>query len=129
MGALRLEPFTPADALPPLRLNGEVDPARLTTTDEQRAEALQHAADELTRAHATEGVLEVRWSRHEPTVLTVTGHFEQLPTPRGTVAVFLPDRVTEATRAGVPIEHSESVRLRTLRQELADMHRQDAGPA
>lgn len=130
MDALSLEPFAPAAALSVGRTAlGDTDPARLTTSDEQRAEALEHAAELMVKAHATRATLEVRWTRGEPTVLTIAGHFETLPTPRGDVAVFAPDEVTEHTRGGVPILHDEAVRLRTLRAELADMRAHNAGPA
>lgn len=129
MDALRLEPFTPTAALPVARGSNGTDPARLTTSDEQRAEALERAAEAMVRAHATRAEVEVRWSRSDPTVLTIEGHFEHLPTPRGEVAVFAPDTVTEHTLRGVPIHHDEGVRLNTLRAELADMRARDAGPA
>ena len=130
MDALRLEPFTPAAALAVGRMGlGETDPARLTTSDEQRAEALEHAAELMVKAHAERATLEVHWTRAEPTVLTIAGHFEHLPTARGEVAVFAPDDVAEHTLGGVPILHDETVRLNTLRAELADMRAKDAGPA
>lgn len=130
MDTLRLEPFTPTAALQVARMGlGETDPARLTTSDEQRAEAIAHAGELMVRAHATRAELEVRWTRSDPTVLTIEGHFEHLPTARGEVAVFAPDTVTEATLRGVPIHHDETMRLNTLRAELADMRAHDAGPA
>jgi hypothetical protein len=127
---VRLEPFTPADMLTVARADdGTVLPARATTSDEQRAEAIAHVRATRARTRESTGVVEVRWSRGEPTLLTVAGHVEHLPTPRGTQRVFAVDAVTEHTLGGVPILRDEAVRLRTLRAELADMAARDAGPA
>lgn len=129
MGALSLPPFTPADTLPPLRLGDDIDPARMTTSDEQRAEALRHIAAECVRTHAKAATLEVRWTRGTPTVLEVSGHFEHLPTAAGVVAVYCPDEIAEHTLSGVAVQHDEAERLRRLRAELAEMSARDAGPA
>lgn len=116
-----LEPYVPADRLAVLREAGGTLGARLTTTDEQRRDALRHMAEALAAQRATEGSMRVTWSRGEPTVLEVHGHLEHLPGPAGTRLVFAVDRLAERTLSGAEVPRDEAARLRRLRAELAEL--------
>lgn len=121
MTRAELEPYTPADRHMVQREAGGVLPARLTTTDEQRRDALRHMAEALAAERATEGAMRVTWSRGEPTVLHIVGHLEHLPGPRGTRLIFALDSVTERTLTGAEVPRDEGARLRRLRAELAEL--------
>lgn len=109
--------FEPAGAVAPTR--GEPGLGRLTTHDEQHAEALEH----ITSLAVKRGVEQVRcrinWVGGEPTILSVTfvtEHIDGEP-------VALPESVEEFSLNGATIRTSEDVRLGRLRDELGEIHR------
>lgn len=112
----------PDSALGPLRsASGQTTLGRLTTTDEQYAQALEQMTEVATRSglKSPEVRATVHWSRGEPTVLDVRFLQEHI----GPEAVYIPDRVVESTLSGGEIQRSEESRLNRLNDELLELHR------
>lgn len=116
----RLEPFTPTAVL-----EGGTSPiaqarfsSRRSTSDEQRAEAVRHAAAWMAEHRIWTVDLEVRWTRSEPTILTVSGHGETL----GGRTVPAVDRVRERDLAGRAIELTTPERFVVLEREVAELY-------
>jgi hypothetical protein len=120
--------FTPAAELPKLLVDGEVLPARLSTTDEQTREAKRYLEQAALAAGADGARAVVDWSRGAPTTLEVHGHVEHLTLPSGVEAVWTTDRLVERTLAGEVIPRDELARLARLKSELAAMREHAAGP-
>lgn len=114
--------FHPEAAVSPTRTpDGRTLLGRLTTTEEQRAEAIAamtaHVAKNSNRGHEVKA--RIRWSHGDPTILEVSftkEHIEGKP-------VFLPARITETELNGAVIPPSEEARLRILQDELAQIAR------
>lgn len=110
--------FEPTAAIGPSRTASGTTLGRLTTTEEQKREAIER----LTLVAAERGVDELRatiaWSRGEPTILSLTFDVEHIDGKE----VYLPDRVTELTTGGGEIEANEEARLRRLNAEVLDLH-------
>lgn len=115
---IELGDFEPASALGPTRTVSGTTLGRLTTSDEQRQEALAH----LTQAanHYTDSPVRARviWSRGEPTTLEAFFTVEHLDGRK----VWMLDRVLETTDAGTEVHPDERARLETLVDEVADLH-------
>ena len=110
--------FQPAATFGPLRGASGTTLGRDSTTEEQRMEAIEKLAQAATENRTVNARATVIWSRGEPTVLELTCVVEHL---NGKV-VYLPDRVLETTLSGAEIPRDERARLRTLSDELSDMH-------
>lgn len=110
--------FEPTGAYGPTRSASGTTLGRLTTTEEQKREAIE----QLTLVAAEKGVDELRatiqWSRGEPTILNLTFDIEHIDGKE----VYLPNRVTELTTSGGEIEASEEARLRRLNAEVGHLH-------
>ena len=110
--------FQPTAALGPTRSGSGITLGRLTTTDEQRQEAIEKMTEAAAEHKAKEVRATVLWSRGEPTILDLTFTVEHL----SGVKVWLPDQLTEMTLAGAEIPQDETARLRRLTDEIADLH-------
>lgn len=115
-----LDPFTPTAVL-----EGGMSPvaqarfpSRRSTSEEQRAEAVAHAAAWMAERRIWTVDLEVRWTRSEPTILTVSGHAEHL----GERIVPAVDRVRERDLAGRAIEPTPGERHMTLEREVGELY-------
>lgn len=111
----------PQAAIGPNRtVEGHVTLGRLTTTEEQRMEALHKIAEHMQR-NANRGRTvraTVKWTRGEPTVLEVEFATEHIEGKR----VYLADKITEYTTQGAEIQPNEQARLRTLQAESLELH-------
>jgi hypothetical protein len=97
---------------------------RLTTTEEQRAEAVRHALAWMVEHKVWIVEVRVEWTRHPATVLTVRGHAEHLHIPgRGEQIIPDWDEVTEADLEGTPIHRTPAEEQMTLERELAEIYR------
>lgn len=91
---------------------------RLTTTQEQRREAISHVVAELQRrGRGTEGRVVVKWSRGAPTVLEVACTVERL----GDKRVLFADKIREYELSGAEIPDAARRRTRDLFAEVAEM--------
>lgn len=120
--------FTPAAELPAYRLDGVAHPARLSTTDEQRLEAVKWLGGQALTGGDTAARATVHWSRYPATVLEVHGHVEHLTLPTGVEGVWANDRITERDEHGHELPRDELARLARLKSELTAMREHDAGP-
>ena len=112
--------FTPNGALGPIRLNdGVTQLGRLTTTHEQRQEAVRWILDRLAEKKQGEGRATIVWSRQEPTVLSVVARVENLPADLG--VLYVAESVTEQTVTGAEFEESHAQRAEKLREEVSDL--------
>lgn len=111
----------PESALGPIRsASGQTTLGRLTTTDEQRAEAIERMTEIATRSglKRPEVKATIAWSRGEPTILEV--HF--LQEHIGDEAVYIADKIIESMPSGGEIQRSEKSRLDRLNDELLELH-------
>ena len=111
--------FIPTAATPPMRVSdGETTLGRLTTTEEQRLEAIEKIVQAAGKRGEDGARATVIWSNSDPTILEVTvltEHVNGLP-------IYFPDRVTEFTPSGGEISPSEEARVRTLVAEVGELH-------
>lgn len=116
---MNLGEIQPASSIGPSRSpNGQTLLGRLTTTEEQRAEALERMA-EAAAEHKDKSVrATVIWSRGEPTVLDATFVVEHVDGKR----VWLLDTVNEFSLTGAEFVKDEVLRVTRLKEELADLH-------
>jgi hypothetical protein len=110
--------FTPTATLAPMRSASGTVLGRFTTTDEQKAEALEWMAAGAKDAGEREVQATIIWSRGEPTVLVAEFNIEHL----GKRRVWLVDRYSERTLNGAEISQDEGDRLRMLRDETRELH-------
>lgn len=115
--------FTPQAAVGPMRSpSGETILGRLTTTEEQRQEAVRFILAGMESAKAREGRARILWpNSDEPTTLEVTASIEHFDGRK----VWLLDHVIEMLPNGAEVPPNEDARLRQLVEEVADLH--DAG--
>lgn len=112
--------FQPTAVLDPGRspITGQTFASRRSTTEEQREEAVRHAAAWMAEHTVFVVEVEVEWTRKPATVLTVNGHAEHLEGK--TIAVI--DRWREADRSGRTLALSLSERHAILERELEEMN-------
>ncbi len=111
--------FTPQDVMPSTRgHDGSVIVPRMTTTEEQYAEVVEFLSATATTHKDNEVRVRVLWSRGDPTILEARFNVEHLSGKR----VWLLDKMSQFTESGGEIQHDETVRLRVLNQEIADLH-------
>jgi hypothetical protein len=116
---IELDPFVPRATTGPLRTSEVTVLDRLTSTEEQKIEAVEHMRQAASKVREVNGVaMRVEWSRGEPTILEVTFSVEHVEGRR----VWLVDQVREFMVDGGQIPHDESGRYRRLRAEVEDMH-------
>lgn len=115
---------TPAGELPPVRgEDGSTQLSRLTTTWEQRAEALAFILSEAQKmAEARPQTLNclVTWTRGEPSILRVKIRWET--TSAGPLACQ--DGVIEMSPTGGEVKIDQPAHYRKLNEELREMHSQ-----
>lgn len=120
--------FTPAAELPSYRMDGTAYPARLSTTDEQRAEAAKWLGTQALMAGADGARALIHWTRYPATVLEVHGAAEHLTLPTGVESVWATARIVERDEHGHELPRDELSRLARLKSELTAMREHDAGP-
>lgn len=111
--------YTPDAAHGPLRLpDGTTKLGRLTTTDEQRFDAVTWM---LAHLHPPETSVKAKiiWSRHTPSVLTIETVTEH--TPPGFPDVLVPERVTETTLGGAEIHMTATQRQVEVLREVTEL--------
>lgn len=111
--------FTPAAAMGPTRApGGATILGRLTTTEEQYAEAIEFLTQAATEHKEREVRARIVWSRTEPTTLEATFGLEHL-SGKG---VWMLDKVIEITANGGEVPRDDTARLRVLNDEVTELH-------
>lgn len=123
---IELGDFSPAKAIGPtadLDVNGAptgiTKTGRLTTTQEQRREAVDFIVARIRAAPQDEqiGRARIQWARHPSSILEVRCHFEHLNGKR----MLFPTEVVEYTESGSEIPNSAERAAAELIQEVADL--------
>lgn len=119
---LDLGEFTPRGELPPTRGgDGVVRPGRLTTTDEQREQAIAHILSKLSGKAQVEGRAVVKWRSMEPSVISVRASAEHID---GQAHYMLKDW-SELTLSGGEIKSTSQARMATLVAEVGELAKKD----
>lgn len=116
---IELPDFSPQTSLAPSRNpDGSTVLGRLTTTEEQRAEALDWIVAQMAEAKATEAKARIMWQHLAPTILVVEAIVEHLNGRR----VYVADKVTELVESGAEVKTSEAQRFARLDAEIIELH-------
>jgi hypothetical protein len=114
--------FEPASATGTTREGSTTILDRLTTSDEQRMQAVERAGEVAAEVKKDADLVRIQvvWTRGDPTVLEIPMSVEHFDGQR----VWIPDTtaIREFTLDGGEIQHDESSRLRQLQDEVVDLH-------
>lgn len=111
--------FVPTTTTAPMRdAGGMTILGRVTTTEEQRLEAIDFIVGKCQEHNEETARATIRWSNFDPTILEISTITEHLHGKR----VHFADRVIEMLPNGAEIQPSEEARVRTLVEEVADLH-------
>ena len=112
--------FQPTSVTSPTRSPTGTTLARLTTSEEQKAELLARMGKVATEHKAQTVRATMIWTRLDPTVIEVTFTVEHVDGKR----VWISDQVTEMMPNGSEIPPSEKARLARLQGEIAELNDQ-----
>lgn len=121
MGIRRdLGEYTPDSTLDPIRLDsGVTQLGRLTTTEEQRRQAIDWMLDKMQQQGADEAMATINWSRLDPTVLVVTALVERKPIGG---SLYTVNTVEERSTRGADIIVTRAARMARLIDEVSDLN-------